>query len=45
VTAGSEYLLDTVVMRPAPPSGEADAPVWQSLWASLTFMVPGPGPN
>lgn len=37
VKSGHTYLLDAVVLRPAP---EADEPVWQSLWAALTFAVP-----
>ncbi|MDJ0824805.1 MAG: DUF4198 domain-containing protein [Rhodobacter sp.] len=39
VEAGSEYLVDAVVMRPLDPVAESD-PVWESLWASLTFQVP-----
>lgn len=39
--AGYEYLLDAVVLRPASdgdiPQGE---PVWETLWAALTFAVP-----
>lgn len=37
VKARHTYLLDAVVMRPAPI---AEGPVWQSLWAALTFAVP-----
>lgn len=38
VAAGHDYLLDAVVLRPAP----ADAPeVWETLWAAMTFSVPG----
>ena len=41
VTAGYEYLFDAVVLRPSPLAGtEADAPVWRTLWAALTFAVP-----
>ncbi|MCG6902729.1 MAG: DUF4198 domain-containing protein [Rhodobacter sp.] len=40
VKAGHEYLVDAVVMRPLEPVAEND-PVWESLWASLTFKVPG----
>ena len=36
VTPGHDYLLDAVVLREA--DGEA---VWETLWASLTFGVPG----
>lgn len=39
VRAGHEYLLDAVLMRPLFPSAPG-APVWESLWASLTFAVP-----
>jgi uncharacterized GH25 family protein len=41
VTAGHSYLFDGVVLRPA--AGAADdpnAPVWETLWAALTFAVP-----
>ena len=37
VTRGHRYLLDGVVLRPAPDGG---TPVWESLWAALTFAVP-----
>jgi len=36
---GREYLVDSVVMRAVEPASDSD-PVWESLWASLTFMVP-----
>ncbi len=39
VQPGTEYLVDAVVMRPLEPQAEND-PVWESLWASLTFRVP-----
>ncbi len=39
VTPGHEYLADAVVMRVLEPAVDND-PVWESLWASLTFMVP-----
>ena len=39
VKAGHEYLVDSVVMRAVEPVIVND-PVWESLWASLTFMVP-----
>lgn len=38
VLPGHAYLFDAVVLRPAPEGGR---PVWQSLWAALTFAVPG----
>jgi len=31
------YLLDAVVLRPAP---EAEEPVWETFWATLTFATP-----
>ena len=34
---GYMYLLDAVVMRPLPGD---EGPVWESLWASATFLVP-----
>lgn len=40
VAPGIEYLVDAVVMRPLVARATND-PVWESLWASLTFMVPG----
>jgi uncharacterized GH25 family protein len=38
IHAGHTYLLDAVVLREAP---ENDKAVWESLWAALTFAVPG----
>ncbi|MEL7114674.1 MAG: DUF4198 domain-containing protein [Pseudomonadota bacterium] len=40
VKPGHEYLVDAVVLRPIEPRG-GNASVWESLWASLTFAVPG----
>ncbi len=41
--AGMEYLLDAVVLRPVEGATNAeDGPVWETLWASLTFAVPAP---
>jgi len=37
VKTGHTYLLDAVVIRPAPDAG---GPVWETLWAALTFAVP-----
>ncbi|MCE8511668.1 DUF4198 domain-containing protein [Ruegeria pomeroyi] len=37
VLPGYDYLLDAVVLRPAPEGARA---VWQSLWAGLSFAVP-----
>ncbi len=39
VRPGHEYLVDAVVMRALEPP-TANSPVWESLWASLTFAVP-----
>ncbi|MDU8910441.1 DUF4198 domain-containing protein [Aestuariicoccus sp. MJ-SS9] len=39
VKPGHEYLVDSVVMREMEPASDTD-PVWESLWASLTFKVP-----
>ncbi len=39
VVPGTEYLIDAVAMRPLSPADD-DSPVWESLWASLTFQVP-----
>ncbi|MFA8387724.1 MAG: DUF4198 domain-containing protein [Pelagibaca sp.] len=39
VQPGYAYLADAVVLRPLEPRAEND-PVWESLWASLTFAVP-----
>lgn len=41
VTPGHDYLFDAVVLRPAPDAADdPDAPVWETLWAALTFAVP-----
>ena len=41
VQAGHAYLFDAVVLRKAPdPGDEPRAPLWESLWAGLTFAVP-----
>ncbi|WP_439524030.1 DUF4198 domain-containing protein [Marivita sp.] len=39
VQAGHAYLADAVILRPLDPEAEKD-PVWESIWASLTFAVP-----
>lgn len=39
VEAGHAYLADAVVLRALTPTNDGD-PVWESLWASLTFAVP-----
>jgi len=40
VRAGYSYLADAVVLRAMQPQKGGD-PVWETLWASLTFAVPG----
>jgi len=40
VKAGHEYLLDAVKMLPLYPQDPDSEPVWESLWAALTFRVP-----
>lgn len=42
VRAGSEYLIDAVVMEDTGNDDPAAGPVWHSAWASLTFKVPKP---
>ncbi len=39
VKKGHWYLLDSVVLRALEPETE-NGPVWESLWAALTFQVP-----
>ncbi len=42
VKPGHSYLFDAVVLRPADAAGTSEtAPVWETLWAALTFAVPG----
>ncbi len=41
VRPGTEYLIDAVVLRPLPGNVKDDTPVWETLWASLTFRTPG----
>jgi hypothetical protein len=40
--SGAEYLLDAVTILPLANDDVKAGPVWESLWASLTFKVPGP---
>ncbi|WP_227268057.1 DUF4198 domain-containing protein [Roseobacter weihaiensis] len=43
VRPGHSYLFDAVVLREAPAAaGDDRAPLWQTLWAALTFAVPAP---
>ena len=41
---GRDYLVDSVILRPSTGSntiGGRPAAMWESLWASLTFQIPG----
>ena len=41
LAAGMDYMLDAVVLRPVEGATTVeDGPVWETLWASLTFAVP-----
>ena len=42
MTPGHTYLLDAVILRPVNEGAafDEDLPVWESLWAALTFAVP-----
>ncbi|QUJ77646.1 DUF4198 domain-containing protein [Sulfitobacter albidus] len=41
VKSGHSYLLDAVVLREAAGATSAtDGPLWETLWAALTFAVP-----
>ena len=39
VKGGHDYLIDSVVLREI-SINEQNAPIWESLWAALTFSVP-----
>lgn len=39
VKPGHQYMLDAVILRE--PDGPSGGAVWESLWANLTFAVPG----
>ena len=42
--SGRDYLVDSVILRPSRESntiGGRPAAMWESLWASLTFQIPG----
>ncbi len=41
VQPGVEYLLDAVILLPLAPGDDPRDPVWESLWAALTFKTPG----
>jgi cobalt/nickel transport protein len=38
--AGHDYLLDHVTLRSIDPNVDRNKPVWESLWASMTFSAP-----
>ena len=41
---GRDYLVDSVILRPSTgpnTAGGRPAAMWESLWASLTFQIPG----
>lgn len=40
VQSGHEYLVDAVAMEPLENDDPEKGPVWISLWAALTFLVP-----
>ncbi|MEM6887306.1 MAG: DUF4198 domain-containing protein [Pseudomonadota bacterium] len=41
VSSGHDYLFDAVVLRKADAdASDANTPVWETLWAALTFHVP-----
>ena len=41
VKKGMEYMIDAVVLRPVEGATTVEAgPVWETLWASMTFAVP-----
>lgn len=41
LSAGMDYMLDAVVLRPVEGATTVEAgPVWETLWASMTFAVP-----
>lgn len=43
VQPGYSYLFDAVVLRPATEVKDPETdPVWETLWAALTFAVPAP---
>ena len=40
IKPGKEYLLDSVVIHPVKGNPEKTEPIWHSVWASTTFLVP-----
>lgn len=41
VQAGHEYQVDSVALIPTSNDDATAGPVWHSLWANLTFAIPG----
>lgn len=37
IASGHSYLVDTVLLRPAPEGSKKKGVVWETLWASLTY--------
>ena len=40
IEPGKEYLLDSVVIHPVKGNPDKKEPIWHSVWASTTFLVP-----
>ena len=40
IEPGKEYLLDSVVIYPLKADPKKNEPIWHSVWASTTFLVP-----
>ena len=40
IEPGKEYLLDSVVIYPLKSDPKKNEPIWHSVWASTTFLVP-----
>ena len=40
VESGREYLMDSVIIYSKKGDPEKKEPIWHSIWASTTFLVP-----
>ncbi|MDA8711099.1 DUF4198 domain-containing protein [Alphaproteobacteria bacterium] len=40
IEEGREYLMDSVIIYPKKGNPEKKEPIWHSIWASTTFLVP-----
>ena len=40
VESGREYLMDSVIIYSKKGNPEKKEPIWHSIWASTTFLVP-----